>query len=404
MVQILICCSDNRELCPVVRNSFLQTVEAYGELKSMSSTTIGCPTIMHVWEFTIATMAPEGQQVKKGDLLITFDTKSVAEQLLVKQSELETARKELERIHLAEQEELDVLGLALLQSSVLRQKAKNKAEVSGPHLAMNDVKKNKLDYELACLNEQIARHRVENKKSHMHTQIKFSENKVRKLEKDVADLTESIAKMRVHAPVDGIVVYSPDWRGHKVKVGESVWFGQTIMELPDLSHMEVKAVVPEKDAAQVKQGQSVEVRLDASPDKLFHGRITSLGRFFREKSQEQPLIVFDVAISIDKPDTLLMRPGMTAKANILVASARDVMQIPLNALLDTEDGPQVIKRTLLGTESLVRITTGRRTEGMIEVIDGLEEGDVLVVSHQKPESAASSDQVDTSANSVKEKL
>ena len=147
--------------------------------------------------------------------------------------------------------------------------------------------------------------------------IERAEGRVEILTLEIESLESNIEAMTRLAPRAGFVVHAPDWNGEKVRVGESVWSGRSILEIADLSSMEVIAEVPEPSAGSVEEGQSVEIRLDAAPDQLFTGRVKSLGRLVRTKSYDTPTMIFDAVLSIDEEDPELMRPGMKATVNIL---------------------------------------------------------------------------------------
>ena len=213
----------------------------------------------------------------------------------------------------------------------------------------------------------------------MGAKIHSKEILVGKLEKEVKTLKESIIKMKVKAPKDGIVVYSTDWRGNKRSVGETIWKGETIMELPDLKHMLVAAVIPESQAGKIKKGLDVEIRLDSNPDILFKGKVKSLGRIFRTKSNEKPAIVFDTIVSINNPDAEIMRPGMAASVDIIISSKDNVLQIPESAIIYNDDGLYVMKRGILGKKKLVQIKIGMRSSGKVEIIGGVKQNDKLII-------------------------
>ncbi|MDH3285917.1 MAG: HlyD family efflux transporter periplasmic adaptor subunit, partial [Acidobacteriota bacterium] len=181
----------------------------------------------------------------------------------------------------------------------------------------------------------------------------------------------------VRAPRGGFVVHVPDENGGKVKVGESVWQGRQIVELADLGRMEVAAEVAEPDAGFVAVGQSVEIRLDASPDRRFRGRVEKLGRLFHPRASEDPSMVFDAVVSIDETDPELMRPGMAAKLRILSESGEPVIQIPEAAIRSGQGGPTVAVRKASGKVKTVPVELGPRWRGTVVVTGGLEEGDAV---------------------------
>ncbi len=372
----------NFRVVKAVKDSFHIKVHANGQLRSAASIRIGCPVIRRVWQYTISFMAPEGKEVKKGQLILSFDARSMREKLQLKQSELDTAKKELERTRLVEQEKADTLVLQLAESKVKKEKANQKAQQPEELVAMNEVKKLRMDLEMAVLQEQLTGSRVKNQKVGMNTRINALVSKVKSLENHVANLKTAMQKMNVKAPKPGMVVYSTDWRGNKKAVGDNCWMGSRILELPDLTRMEVAAVIPEPQAGKVKVGLEAEVRLDSNPDKMYKGKIKSLGRIFRTKSRNQPAMVFDAVIEVKDPDPELMRPGMAATVDIIVSSKENVLQIPESAVIYHEKGLFVLKKTFTGKKRTA-VTLGARSSGMVEVLSGLEENDRVVIRSGK---------------------
>jgi len=120
----------------------------------------------------------------------------------------------------------------------------------------------------------------------------------------------------VKSPKSGIVVYKTDRRGEKHSVGDTVWMGRQLIELPSLDQMMIKAEILEADAGRIAVGQEVDIVVDAASDRVFKGRIKSLGSVFRRKSKDQPNIIFDAQISINKADPEIMRPGMAVRVKI----------------------------------------------------------------------------------------
>lgn len=363
----------------VIRAPFLITVHAMGELKSEKSLYIFCPSVRRIWRYTLTYLAPEGKPVKAGDIIAEFDTKEIREKLMLRESKLETEKKELEKIRILEEETLESLKLQLAEIEVRRNKAERKASQPEQFTAMNEVKKARMDLELVNLEYNLSKGRIKNQVRGMRAKSHSKEILVGKLEKEVKTLKESIIKMKVKAPKNGIVVYSTDWRGNKRSVGETIWKGETIMELPDLKHMLVAAVIPESQAGKIKKELDVEIRLDSNPDILFKGKAKSLGRIFRTKSNEKPAIVFDTIISINNPDAEIMRPGMAASVDIIISSKDNVLQIPESAIIYNDDGLYVMKRALLGKKKLVQIKIGMRSSGKVEILGGVKQNDKLII-------------------------
>lgn len=347
-------------------------IKAGGELASSASLSVGPPVIPRTWDFTVTFLAPEGREVRPGQPLCGFDTKSLRDRLDLQQSELATAEKELEKVSLEEQERLD--GLLLEQADLGRQaeQLRQKLDVPGEMYARLELEKLRLDGELVKDQVKLNASLIEVQKRNLEGSVQAARNKVARLRAQVAETRDSIQRMTVTAQRPGFVVYVPDWNGRKIAAGENAWLGRTILEVADLSKMQVNAVVPEPEAALVRPGQPVEIRLDANPDKLFRGQVKALGKIFRAKSWEKPSVVFDAVVSIDNPDPDLMRPGMAAEVVILAETEQAVPVVPEQAVQYTAAGPQV---ELVGREKPAPVTLGRRSASLVEVLEGVREGD-----------------------------
>lgn len=377
--------SGDSQVVKAVKGPFHIKVHAIGRLKSAASTYIGCPPVRRMWNYTISFMAPEGKRVKPGTMILGFDTKELRERMALKRSELETARKELEKIRLVEQEKKENFLLELEDARVKHETAKQYALEPNLYVALNEVKKKRMELELASLKETLSQSRVDNQIIGMKTRIHTQESKVKRLEKEVAEVESSVARLNVKAPKEGIIVYTSNWRGEKKAVRDRCWRGENVMEMPDLGRMQVEAVIPEPEAGKVSENLPVEIRLDSNPDRVFKGKVIELGRIFRTKSYDQPSIVFDAVISIDDPDPKLMLPGMAAGVDIIVSSREDVLQVPETAIIYLEGGLFVWKKGFFG-KKMVAVTTGIRSGGKVEIIDGLMENDRIVLSNAGEES------------------
>jgi HlyD family secretion protein len=362
----------------IVKASFDIKVHATGQLQSAASLFVGCPSVERVWRYTISSMAPEGTAVKEGDLILSFDAREIAQRLQLKQAELDTGQKELARMRLQEQQTQEDLRLQYEAEKVNKQKAVRKADVPEDLIAPMELQKLKMELELADLQEKLSEKRLSAQTSGMKSRIQVQESKVRLLTAEVERLQRDVQKMNVLASKAGLVVYTPDWNGKKKVVGDTCWMGETILELPDLARMQMKAVILEVQAGRVQTGQPAEVRLDSNPDRVYKGVVTSLGRVFRVKSDSQPAIVFDAVIDLSESDPGLMRPGMAAGVDIIVSSKKDVLQVPEAAIVYNEQGAAVWKKGFL-SRTLTRVTLGVRSSGMVEILSGLAENDTVVI-------------------------
>ena len=148
------------------------------------------------------------------------------------------------------------------------------------------------------------------------TEITILKREIAVLDGEVAQFQGSVDSMTVKAAGEGVVIHTVDRRNNKHEVGDNVWMGRRVMELPDLSQLQVHLEVPERESARIAIGQSVKFVVDAAPDEQFYGEIIELASVIHTKSRNQPARVFDVTVSMKSPDLAIMRPGMSVSAEI----------------------------------------------------------------------------------------
>ncbi|ATC93022.1 HlyD family secretion protein [Pseudoalteromonas tunicata] len=295
-------------------------VLASGELKSAESHLIAPPSIRRMWQYPIKFMVPENSQVKAGQVVIKFDDKQIQDSLIDKQGELERAQKSLENLQQQEQKTEQELILAVAEKQMQFDKTKRKAEIIDQSRSENDRKKAQIDFTIAQNDLFLAKQKLTFQLETRELNLKMSQGKVARLQNEVADLEADVEKLKVKAPIDGVVIYQTNYEGEKSSVGESVQFGQAVLAVAVLDQMHVLAQIDEPDSGKIKIGQAVKVTLDGSSAQVVNGKIQSLGGVFREKSWQDKRRIIDAMISLDTVDTAVMRPGMSARIEVDIAT------------------------------------------------------------------------------------
>jgi hypothetical protein len=180
--------------------------------------------------------------------------------------------------------------------------------------------------------------------------------------------------MNIRAPQDGIVVYRTNWRDEKKKVGDSVWFGETVLSLPDLSEMKGDGFVDEADGGPVAEGQAVTLRLEARSDFDLRGKVARIGRTVMQRSWRTPLKGYRVEIALEKTDPTFMRPAMRFRGEVETGRIPGVLLVPRDAVFLRDGGPVVWARRGLAWRE-VKVTLGRSNRTQVEVVSGLAEDD-----------------------------
>ncbi|MGE0115507.1 MAG: efflux RND transporter periplasmic adaptor subunit [Steroidobacteraceae bacterium] len=156
-----------------------------------------------------------------------------------------------------------------------------------------------------------------------------------------------------------------------VSIGSLVTPGQVISTLDDTSIIKLDFTVPESYLATVKEGQQVEARSSAFLDEAFHGRVSSIA------TRVDPVSRSVVVRALLDNRTQRLKPGMFMTVH-LTRSQGDVMLIPEQALLP-EGNRQYVYVVNQETANKVAVIIGRRKPGLVEVQQGLQTGDVIVV-------------------------
>jgi multidrug efflux pump subunit AcrA (membrane-fusion protein) len=366
------------ETALVKREDLPLGVEVEGELVAVQSTDIGPPVVREMWEFKIAFLAPESAPVKKGQPIIGFDPSNLQRQLEEKQAEYAEASKRIERKELELQNQRRDLELQLAETESRLEKARLKADVPEELRARNEVQQTALELKNAeqALGNLKARIAGLHESQEASLRSLLSQRDRAKLR--VAELQAAIEAMTIRAPQDGIVIYRTGWRDEKKKVGDSVWFGEKLLSLPDLKEMRADGDVDESDAGAVAVGQRVTLRLEALPDKDQTGKVARIGRAVRRKSFRVPNKVFKVQIALDRTDPAL-RPAMRFRGDVETGRIARALTIPRDAVFLRVDGPVVWLKGWRGFRE-VKVGLGRHNRRLVEVTSGLAEGDQVALT------------------------
>ncbi len=361
----------------VAREDLTVSVDLKGTLAALDGEQIGPTRLPNVWQFRISRMAPEGSKVKKGQPVLSFDTSELVQSLAEKRAEGESARKLIEKRERDLELRRKDLELARAEAEARRRKAALKADVPDEVVDEISLKKARLDLALAVREVESVGRRLAAAERAAAAELRILGSRERQAAGRVAELEDAIRKMSIPAPRDGTVLYVPNWRDEKKKVGDSCWVGEKVLEVPDLSRLGVKGEVDEADAGRVREGDRVTVRLDAHPDVAYEGKVRLIQRTVQRASPKVPLKVARVEVALDAVDEQRMRPGMRVRGRVELERVRRALVVPLDCVAAADGGP-VVFRKKGSSASAVSVTLGRRGDGKVEVLSGLAEGDVVL--------------------------
>jgi HlyD family secretion protein len=209
---------------------------------------------------------------------------------------------------------------------------------------------------------------------------------------------DTLNKTTFSSPIDGVITSKRAEEGEMAITGTMNNPGTVLMTIADLSIMEVEVQVDETDVVGVQLGQTADIRVDAFPNQVIKGKVTEIGSSAIQKttlaasSNTQESKDFKVVVTLENPSKLL-KPGLSASADIIAAERKGVLAVPISALVlrdkKAEAGAAVVSKKTGGEEEGVFVVNGDRAkfvpvkkgimgELMIEITEGLTEGQEIV--------------------------
>jgi membrane fusion protein (multidrug efflux system) len=183
-----------------------------------------------------------------------------------------------------------------------------------------------------------------------------------------------LARMRVLAPFDGTAGLK------QVDVGDYVKDGADIVNIEDLTALTVQFAVPERYIDRLRAGQPVDVAVDALPGRSFKGRVQAV-----DSQVDADGRALQVLAQVDNPGALL-KPGMFARPRVIFSVREGAVLVPEEALVplgaqqfvfkvvDGPDGQKLSQR--------LEAKIGLRLPGKVEIVEGLQAGDVVATAGQ----------------------
>lgn len=186
--------------------------------------------------------------------------------------------------------------------------------------------------------------------------------------KALAKSGETKRTLTFRSPVAGIVTEKKALQGMRFMPGEALY------QVADLTAVWVVADVFEQDIGLIKSGSKATVRINAYPDKAFTGAITYVYPTMNAETRTVP-----VRIEVANASQLL-KPGMFAQVELPVAAKGPVVTIPTSAVIDSGTRRIVLIQAGEGRFEPREVKLGARSDTYVEVIEGVKDGEPVVVA------------------------
>jgi HlyD family secretion protein len=371
---------------PVVRAErevFALRVPAQGNLRSVRATPVSVPSGVP-GPFRIAWLAPDGARVRAGEVVVRFDSTELVKELADARDDGQSSRLKIGKQEVQGQAELEKLDrdarLAREELEAARQFQKKDDTIYSRH----EIIESDIDRELARDKEEHARDARRTRQKLDATELQLLAIERRRAELKRSQAEQGLRSLEVTAPHDGVLILKRDFRGDPVRVGDSVWNGQPLAEIPDLAEMEAEVFVLEADAGGLAPGRRAAVVLESQPDVSWPAEIRRVDPLAKPRLRGSPVQYFAVVLKLARTDPQVMKPGQRVRATLFLEEKQDALAVPRQAVFE-QDGKKIVYLRRGGTFEPVEVTLGPSSMGRVVLEKGVEPGDeVALVDPTRP--------------------
>jgi len=220
-------------------------------------------------------------------------------------------------------------------------------------------------------------------------EVKWSEERVRRLERQIAAciIKATAPGLVIHA--SGRDIFERVMASEEIREGLTVRHGQKIITLPDTSQMLAQIGVRETSVHKVQIGQDARINVNAFPDRIYRGKVSHVAQLPNPQGPfNSALKVYLAQVDIVKPDELL-KPGMSAKVEIVVEHLKDVLTIPIQCVMSQDDKRTCFVKTDEGIEER-ELVTGSFNKAFVQIVAGLVKDEAVILNPIRYKQARSS--------------
>ncbi len=361
----------------VERATITETVAATGKIQPEIEVKLSSEVSGEIIDLPIV----EGQDVKKGDLLVKINPDLVQAAVSQSQAALQNSRA----------------GLAQAEASLNQSKLtfeRNKPLFERGVISKADYERAQSDYDIAKANRESAYYNVQS----VAAQVKQAR--------------DNLGRTSIFAPRDGTISMLNVELGERV-VGTAQMAGTEIVRVANLNNMEVEVDVNENDIVKISVGDEAIVEVDAYLKKEFKGEVTEIANSAEATLTADQVTNFKVKIRIleesykdllegKKATYSPFRPGMTATVDIITTKKENVIAAPISAITIKTDTSSTRKSNAasestngdkekfecvfvrVGDEARLKVVkTGIQDDENIEILSGIEEGEEIITGPYK---------------------
>ena len=353
-------------------------VRARGKLTGLRTTVVRAPRIRGI--LTVAWLREEGTLVAAGDVLVRFDNTNALLTLEENQNTVQTYDSRIQKNELERDTELQALLRDGEAADLELFFAQNQVRKDDDIFSQWEIQESLMSVALAQYKKLSVA-----EKSELRGDLSAADRRILVIEQgkaksEVQRAQQTLSSLELTAPTAGVLLYRR--RGfQKLEVGTEVWSGQEVVDIADLESFRSEVSIVEAEVSGIQPGKSVEIRLNAFPQRTFEGQIEDVSKVAEQRSRKDPRRYFTCTVSLLAPPEIMSRlkPGMRLEGEVEVQQRKAAFVLPKSAVFKEESRFLVfVQENGEFQEQTVKIVD---SDHGFYVVDGVGSGDVISLRH-----------------------
>lgn len=362
----------------VVQEDFAEVVVADGNLAAVRAVPVHVPPEAPS-PARIGWLIADGSAVEAGTVVARFDPSEL-------EKASETASADLDRNHLDRRMKQAASEATRSKLAGDAEAARREQEVASRYASSDVNLFSQREIAASKIDEELASRRLDHAESSLEAEVRRA-----RVEGHLAGLAEQrsavqlrraeqgLAALTVTAPGPGVLVLERGWRGELPRVGDTVWPGQKLGEIPDPSQLVAEVFVLEADSGGLAAGAPAEVVVEADPDHRYAAVLEKLGTLARPRFPGSPVQYFSATVRFTVALPATLRPGQRLRAFLSTRRQAAALVVPATAVFN-RDGRNVVYRRRGRQLEEVEVELGGGVGGRVSIVAGLAAGDEVALS------------------------
>ncbi len=364
----------NLQTMPIRRGTIVATVSASGNVAAAHTATISPQTSGRVTKVNVKV----SDSVKAGQTLVQMDLTDLNNSLRSAQLSLQTAQTNFDTAkakNATNANQLIVAKASLEKARIAVQAAQAEYDTiawragSASTTQATTLQQATVEYTSAKASYDSTAATIND------ADLKNAQVSLDKAKLEVEQAQLNLDKARIVAPFDGIVTAVSVNVGDNANSATTSTSATNAVTMYDPSQLQISVSVSEVDIAKIKVGQTASVTMDALSGKTYSAQVATISPAGTVTSG---VVNYTVVLNLTNADEAV-RPGMTSNLTIEVDKREGVLIVPTRAVRTV--GPQKVVSTLVNGQLVPKpVTTGLSNDTSIEIVSGLNEGDIVVIN------------------------